>query len=134
MGRIVAYVGQKFRIEYAREKNGAYPAEELFSSLNSSDQVGLVALFQRLADHGEISNEQKFKSLGGGLFEFKSGAIRMLCAYCKKERRVVLLTNAFVKKQQKTPKEEIKRARRIFEEDQAWLEGSKLKLVRKAGH
>jgi len=101
--RIVAYVGQIFRLEFARQQNGTFPAGEFFTALELSGQLGLLALFKRFGDIGEIKNEQKFKSLGAGLFEFKSGSIRMLCAYCRKERSVVVLTNAFVKKQQKTP-------------------------------
>ena len=50
-------------------------------------------------------------------------------AYAKSEQRLIVITHGFVKKRDKTPKEEIARARRIYEEDQAQ---TKLALVQKA--
>jgi phage-related protein len=49
-------------------------------------------------------------------------------AYSKNERGLILVTHGFIKKKDKTPKEEITRARRIYEEDQAQ---TKLAVVRK---
>ena len=40
-------------------------------------------------------------------------------AYSKKERGLILITHGFFKKKDKTPKEEITRAWRIYDEDQA---------------
>jgi phage-related protein len=40
-------------------------------------------------------------------------------AYAKNERGLILITNGFIKKKDKTPKEEIARAWRIYEEDRA---------------
>jgi len=78
-----------------------------------------MALFRIAGDHGRFFNPEKFGDLGGGLFEFKSFYIRMPFAYAKNERRLILITHGFIKKKAKTPKEEIARAWRIYEEDQA---------------
>jgi phage-related protein len=40
-------------------------------------------------------------------------------AYAKNERGLILITHGFIKKKVKAPKEEIARAWRIYEEDQA---------------
>jgi hypothetical protein len=68
---------------------------------------------------GKFHNPEKFGYPGGGLFEFKSIQIRMPFAYAKNERGLILITNGFIKKKDKTPKEEIARAWRIYEEDRA---------------
>lgn len=133
MERTVAYAGPKFRIVYGVEKNGNCPSLEFYSELSADDQVKVHALFKRLGDTGNIMNEQKFKNLGEGLFEFKSYQIRVLCAYCKVERAVVVLTHGFIKKRDGTPKEEIERAKRIFSEDQARLKPPGPMLVKRTG-
>jgi phage-related protein len=129
MTRRVAYQGAKFAIAFAREKSGACPGCEFFDGLSLLDRAKLMALFQIAADHGKFHNPEKFGDLGDGLYEFKSFQIRMPFAYAKNERGLILITHGFIKKKDKTPKEEITRAWRIYEEDQ---EQTKLAIVRKA--
>ena len=129
MARRVAYLGEKFEIAFAREKSGSCPACEFFEGLSLPDKAKLMALFKILGDHGKFHNPEKFGDLGDGLYEFKSFQIRMPFAYVKKERGLVLVTHGFIKKKNKTPKEEITRAWRIYNEDQAQ---TKLAIVRKA--
>jgi hypothetical protein len=76
----------------------------------------------------QFHNPEKFGDLGGGLFEFKSFQIRMPFAYAKNERGVIVVTHGFFKNKPRTPKEEIARAWRIYEEDGAH---AKLMIVRK---
>lgn len=128
MARRVAYSGAVFAIEFAREKSGACPACEFFDGLNQPDKAKLMALFRIAADHGKFFNPQKFGDLGDGLYEFKSFQIRMPFAYAKNERGLILITHGFVKKRDKTPKDEIARAWRIYEEDQAQ---TRLAVIRK---
>ena len=54
-----------------------------------------MALLQRLGDHGNFMDKEKFVDLGKGLYEFKSFQIRMIFAYYRKERAVVVLTHGF---------------------------------------
>ena len=68
---------------------------------------------------------------GDGLYEFKSFQIRMPFAYAKNERGLILVTHGFMKKKDKTPKEEITRAWRIYNEDRAQTQ-TKLTIIRKA--
>lgn len=88
-----------------------------------------MALFRLVAETGKSQNPEKYGVLGDRLFEFKSFQIRMPFAYARNERGVIVVTHGFIKKRDKAPKEEIERAWRIFEEDQA---RGKLALVRKA--
>jgi phage-related protein len=117
MARRVAFQGALFAIAFAREKSGACPGCEFFDGLSRLDKAKLMALFQIAGDHGRFYNPEKFGDLGGGLFEFKSFQIRMPFAYAKNERGLILITHGFLKKKDKTPKEEIARAWRIYEED-----------------
>lgn len=129
MTRRIAFRGSKFTIAFANEKSGACPAGEFFDQLSQLDQVKLMALFLIAGDHGKFHNPEKFGDLGGGLFEFKSFQIRMPFAYAKNERGLILTTHGFLKKKDKTPREEIARAWRIYEEDQGQ---TKLSIVGKA--
>jgi phage-related protein len=129
MARRVAYQGAVFAVAFAREKSGACPACAFFDGLSLLDKAKLMALFQIAGDHGKFHNPEKFGGLGDGLYEFKSFQIRMPFAYAKNERGLILITHGFIKKKDKTPKEEITRAWRIYNEDQAQI---KLAIVRKA--
>ena len=84
MARTIAYQGAKFRILFARERNGHCPGLEFFESLTPSDKAKLMALFTIAAEHGSFHNGEKFGDLGDGLFEFKSFQIRMPFAYAKR--------------------------------------------------
>ena len=128
MTRRAAYQGTVFAIEFAKEKNGACPACEFFDGLSQLDKAKLMALFQIAGDQGRFYNPEKFGDLGGGLYEFKSFQIRMPFAYAKNERGLIVVTHGFIKKKDKAPKEEIARAWRIYQEDQAQ---TTLAIVRK---
>lgn len=71
-------VGEKFTIEWALDGNGTARGLEYFQQLRTKDQVKVTALLKRLADHGAITNREKFKKLDDGLFEFKSYQVRLL--------------------------------------------------------
>ncbi len=129
MERSVIYSGAKFSIAFARERSGACPGCEFFDGLRLLDKAKLMALFRIAADHAAFCNDQKFGDLHNGLFEFKSDRIRMPFAYARTERGLILITHGFIKKQNKTPKREIARAWRIFEEDQALADSA---LTKKA--
>jgi phage-related protein len=129
MARRVVYQGAVFAIAFAQETNGSCPAREFFDGLSLLDKAKLMALFQIAADHGRFHNPEKFGDLGGGLYEFKSFQIRMPFAYASNERGLILITHGFIKKKNKAPKEELKRAWRIYGEDRAQ---TRLVIVRKA--
>lgn len=115
--RRLVYRGTMFRIAFARDRDGVYPAEEFFDQLPKADQAKLVNSFRILGDHGKHSNPEKFGDLGDGLYEFKSFQVRMPYAYAKNEKGLVLISHGFWKQKDKAPPSEIERARRILKED-----------------
>ena len=131
MARRVAYRGTVFAIAFAREISGACPGCKFFDDLTQLDKAKLMALFQIAGDHGKFYNPEKFGDLGRGLFEFKSFQIRMPFAYARIERGLILITHGFMKKKDKTPRKEITRAWRIFEEDQARSELVRIRNVKR---
>jgi phage-related protein len=120
--------GSAVRDRIRERKERRLPGQRVLRWTGPIGQVKLMALFQIAGDHGKFYNPEKFGDLGGGLFEFKSFQVRMPFAYAKSERGLILITHGFVKKKSKTPKNEIARAWRIYEEDQAQ---PKLAIIRK---
>ena len=71
----------------------------------------LCALLDDTAKEGPPPIPGKFKALAttGGLFEFKTnGGLRLICFW--DEGSLIICTHGFLKKQQKTPGTELKRA------------------------
>ena len=81
-------------VEWATAANGQEPGLAFFATLDVADQGKVIALFQRLAETGRISNIEKFKNLGEkglGLFEFKSFQIRFIGDFRPGKRFMVAL-------------------------------------------
>ena len=116
MERPIAYLGSKFTIAYAVDKNGRSPGKEFFDALPLQDQAKRMRLLERLGNEGGIANPEKFRSVKEGFYEFKSFQIRMPCRFL--DGRVVLITHGFHKKRDRMPRQEMERAKRILEEDQ----------------
>jgi len=106
----LAYDGEVFSIEFYVAEDGSVPAQDWLDSQSIKMQQKFAALFTMLGDAGKVYNEQKFKHLTGTdqLFEFKADQGRVLCFFFIGKR--VVLTHGFLKKSDKTPKSEIKRA------------------------
>jgi phage-related protein len=78
----------------------------------------LVQRIRRLSDHGPmIANDQKSRALQGtDLFELKEGPTRIIWFYDRLQRRRIVMTHAFTKRRQKTPPQEVSRARGLQSE------------------
>jgi phage-related protein len=100
-------------IRYAVRRNGNVPAKEFIESLDVKPRIKLETLLRRMAEHGQVKNEQKFRHLVGKIWEFKSDQNRVLCFLHGKSW---ILTHGFIKKQDKTPPKEIARAEDIMGE------------------
>jgi hypothetical protein len=61
-----------------------------------------------MGDRGVINNITKFRNEGNGIYAFKPQPDRFLCFFYKGKK--VVITNAFVKKQDKLPVSEKERA------------------------
>ncbi|MGH7433764.1 MAG: type II toxin-antitoxin system RelE/ParE family toxin [Candidatus Methylomirabilales bacterium] len=120
----IAAVGPRITVEWVVDLKGAMPAREFYLGLSRGDQAKVMALFRRLADFGQISNREKFKQLGPkagekgrGLWEFKSGQIRLIGDFRPGGR--FLVAHGTVKKADDLPKQDIERAIRILAEHDA---------------
>jgi len=116
MGTTIIKRGKVFEIRAMTNENRC-PVREFIDNLEKKDQQKVMALLVRLADHGMLGNEQKFRKLegkGAGLWEFKSFQARILCFFDRE--RLVILTHGFVKKSNATPAVEIEKAVRLRKE------------------
>ena len=85
------------------------PAKEFLLSLDYDMRAKMIRTLELLQKNGPALREPYSKELEDGIFELraKHGTnISRLMYFCD-EGRIILLTNGFVKKTQKTPKREI---------------------------
>lgn len=73
----------------------------------------LVALFRRVAEHGDAPNPEQFKHVQGKLFEFKKHQIRV---FCFRHGDSWILTNGYKKKEDRLRPAKIRQAERIMGE------------------
>lgn len=107
-------------VVWAMDAAGRRPALDFFSGLNNRDAAKVQALFERLAEHGEIRNQEKFKKLGNvgrhALFEFKSFQLRFLGGFAPGGR--FLVAHGLRKKKDAHATRDLQRAVRILNEHQ----------------
>lgn len=138
-GGLLIQEGQQFTIVAAVYDTGVCPfadwldastarynqgVQEVIDAPRDGLSEGLTKLavyFRKFADHGKWNNTEQLNTLGDGFYEFKhvSSGIRVPFYYDEQNRRVIILTHGFVKKQQKEPYDGKPRAieiRRLFEE------------------
>jgi phage-related protein len=84
------------------------------------DAIRMTYLLERTAMEGPSRRTEISHQIKGGIYEFLQGRIRVLWFY--DEGRIVVCSHGFIKKTQKTPETEIRRAeeaRRRYFEDKA---------------
>ncbi|MBU1188510.1 MAG: type II toxin-antitoxin system RelE/ParE family toxin [Gammaproteobacteria bacterium] len=74
----------------------------------------MIALMDRVAANGPRQGTAKCHQIKGDIWELIHGSLRVLFAH--DGHRLIICTSGFIKKSQKTPKQEIKRAERILNE------------------
>ena len=93
--------------------DGKIPVKEFLISLDYDMRAKMIRTLEMLQKNGPALREPHSKELEDGIFElrakFGSNISRVLYFYDKE--RLVLLTNGFVKKTQKTPMQEIELAK-----------------------
>lgn len=104
----------KFQVEFYTDESGRKPVKDFLLSLDRKMRAKLVTLIGLLEDNGYELREPYSKYLSEGIFELRakqSSNITRVLYFFFIGRRIVL-TNGFVKRTQKTPPEEIERAKR----------------------
>lgn len=103
-----------FTVDFYREKDGTKPVGQFIKSLPVQMKAKVIGDLHLLEEYGNLAREPLSKHLEDGIFELRSKTgteiIRIL--YFFEENRIIIATNGFVKKQQKTPKSEIELAKR----------------------
>lgn len=102
-----------FEIVFYEKENGEEPAKEFLLMQTPKMRAKLLRILEMLRQNGNTLGEPYTKFLEDGIFEIRvkhaSDITRVLYFY-ETERNIVL-TNGFVKKTQRTPKKELKKAK-----------------------
>jgi phage-related protein len=102
-----------FQIEFYETKDGQRPIEEFLDSLDDKMTAKLVGLMEILEEYGNNLRMPYSKHLEDGIFELRckqgSGIVRILYFFYYEGK--IIITNGFVKKTQKTPRQEIETAK-----------------------
>lgn len=98
---------------YFTTESGKSPVEEFISSLNEKTQEKFIFKKELLEQLGPQLRQPHTDKIGGGIFELRfkgeEGQVRILFFFFY-EKKIILL-HGFVKKTQKTPRNEIKIAK-----------------------
>lgn len=108
----------KFKAEFYETKNGNKPAKDFMLSQDDKMKAKLFGLVDILEQYGNALREPYSKPLGDGIFELRAKVgtnISRVLYFFYYEGRIIL-THGFVKKTQKTPKSEIKKAKEYRKE------------------
>ena len=104
----------KYDIEFYSKENGEEPAREFILELDEKMQAKMLKIIDLLEVNGPQMRLPYSESLEDGIFEIRakqsSNITRVL--YFFAVGRKIILTNGFVKKTRKTPKREIKLAKK----------------------
>lgn len=102
-----------FEIEVLNDKI----AQQL-ENLPTKIKASMYHIFDLLEKYGNEVREPHTKALGGGLYEARAkgleGIARAFFTY--QGKRVIVILHCFIKKSQKTPKNELEKARKILKE------------------
>ena len=112
MPNYIAYQGELYQIEfYYDEKGKSQPKDYMIEKFSGEDAKKFAHLLTVMGDTGKIRNKEKFRNEGDKIYTFKPQPHRFLCFFFDGDK--IIITNAFMKKQQKLPAEEKKRAIRF---------------------
>jgi hypothetical protein len=114
MRDFIAYEGPSFIIEWYLCEDGESQPLEYFYNLIDLQQDRTLYLFKRMGDFGKVNNMTQFRYEGDEIFAFKPQPDRFLCFFVK--GRKIIITNAFVKKTDKLPLKEKKKALKLRED------------------
>ena len=103
----------KFEVIFYEKENGDVPVEDFLKSLDRKMRVKISGIIGVLQEYGTYLREPYSKHLEDGIFEIRgkvgTDITRVLYFFYYGGR--IVLTNGFVKKTQKAPKQEIELAK-----------------------
>lgn len=103
-----------FKVIFYKREDGTEPVKDFILDLDSKMRAKVMKELKMLSINGTELREPYSKLLDDGIFELraKSGSEITRVLYFFFVGRKIILTNGFVKKTQKTPTEELERAKR----------------------
>ena len=104
-----------FRVDFYCDANGTKPVASFIKELDVKLQAKVIAGLQLLEEYGNKARQPLSKELSDGIFEFRTTSqnrtVRIL--YFFDRDKLIIATNAFIKKTQKTPRKEIEYAKKL---------------------
>jgi len=100
----IIYSGPKFSIEWYYDKNGNSAAYDYFEKSTEKMQDKFLILVKKIGETGKILDKTKFRYEGDGIYAFKPQPDRYLSFFT--DGKKIIVTNGFVKKTDKLPKNE----------------------------
>ncbi len=104
----IIYQGIEYTIEWYYNDRGKSQAKTYFDDLDREGKLEALKLFKTMARIGKILNITKFRHEGDGIYAFKPKPDRFLCFFYSDKK--IIITNAFVKKEDKLIPTEKKKA------------------------
>lgn len=102
-----------FHVDFYQLPSGEKPVQRFLDGLDAKMRAKALYSITILEEFGNRLREPYSKSVGNGLFELRiafAGDITRIFYFFVVDNKIIL-TNGFVKKTMKTPKEELERAR-----------------------
>ena len=106
----IIYSGIEFSLEWYYDKYGKSVAEEYYQKSSEDLKRKFLVLVKRMGDFGKIFDKTKFRYEGDGIYVFKPQPDKYLSFFTN--GRKIIVTNGFMKKTDKLPKNEKKLAER----------------------
>ena len=121
---------KKYEVIFYEKQNGECPVEDFLDSLDKKMRAKLTGLLTILEEYGNLLREPYSKPLGDGIFELRGQVgndISRILYFFYFEGKIII-TNGFIKKTQKTPKNEIEKAKQ-FRKDfvERWAKNEKIR-------
>jgi len=102
------YVGEKYTLEWYYDKNSKSVAFEFYMKTPEFLQKKFLVLAKKMGDFGKVFDITKFRYEGDGIYAFKPQPDRYLSFFT--DGKKIIVTNGFIKKTDKLPENEKKKA------------------------
>lgn len=98
-----------FTVIFYKTASGICPVQDFLEHLDVKMNAKMISMLEILEDKGNLLREPYSKYLGNGIFELrcKFGSDITRALYFFYLNGEIIVTNAFIKKTQKTPKKEL---------------------------
>ena len=105
---------RKYQVDFYETIDGKQPAKDFLLSLDYAMRAKMISTISILQDNGPELRKPYSEHLNDGIFELRArvGTNISRVLYFFYVGKNIILTNGFVKKTQKTPQEEIEKAKR----------------------